>query len=337
MEVTARTDRRHPGIRVHRSSTVTPRDATRQFGIPVTTPARTLVDLATVLDSPALARAVNEARLAHRSTLAELTELLNRSPGRGTRRLRPFVDNPTGPTRSALEDEFLAFAARYGLPIPAVNQIVAGYEVDAVWWDHRLVVELDGRDHHEHRFEQDRDRDASLLMWAFRWSGSRRSGFVTTPTARRRGSSPPLPPGASPNSVRDVVPALEEVVAVPAGAYRLGEPGEERVVRIRSVSIGRWPVVNAHVAHFATATGHPLDAPLRAKLSSESLADHPATDLTLADARAFCRWATDELSTPVRLPTTDEWEALARGGDARSYPWGETFDESRCNCAEAGW
>jgi formylglycine-generating enzyme required for sulfatase activity len=134
-----------------------------------------------------------------------------------------------------------------------------------------------------------------------------------------------------------VVPALEDVVAVPAGAYRLGEPGEERVVELPHVHIGRHPVVNAHVAHFAAATGHPLDGPLRAKLTHERLADHPATDLTRADANKFCQWAAELLGTTVRLPTADEWEALARGDDARPYPWGETFDESRCNCAEAGW
>jgi formylglycine-generating enzyme required for sulfatase activity len=130
-----------------------------------------------------------------------------------------------------------------------------------------------------------------------------------------------------------VVPALEDVVAVPAGAYRLGEPGEERVVELRAVHIGRWPIVNAHVARFAQATGRPLTS----KLEDERLEDHPATDLTLLDAMQFCVWATEELGVRVRLPTAPEWEATARGQDHRPYPWGETFDESRCNCAESGW
>jgi hypothetical protein len=105
IDVTAPTDRRHKGIRVHRSRTLTPRDVTVHFGIPVTTPARTLLDLAEVLDTPSLTRAVNEARLRHRSTLPELRALLARSPGRATRRLRPFVERETGPTRSRLEDD----------------------------------------------------------------------------------------------------------------------------------------------------------------------------------------------------------------------------------------
>jgi Protein of unknown function (DUF559) len=152
---------------VHRSKLLTARDVTVHFGIPVTTPARTLLDLAEVLDTPSLTRAVNEARLRHRSTLPELRELLARSPGRATRRLRPFVERETGPTRLRLEDEFLAFVARYDLPTPEVNQIVAGFEVDMLWREQRLIVELDGRDYHEDRFEQDRDRDATLLSAGF--------------------------------------------------------------------------------------------------------------------------------------------------------------------------
>jgi hypothetical protein len=142
-------------------------DVTVHFGIPVTTPARTLLDLAEVLDTPSLTRAVNEARLKHRSTLPELRELLVRSPGRTTRRLRPFIENTTGPTRSRFEDEFLRFVARYDLPAPEMNQIVAGEEVDALWRRERLIVELDGREYHEHRFEEDRDRDAVLVAAGF--------------------------------------------------------------------------------------------------------------------------------------------------------------------------
>jgi Protein of unknown function (DUF559) len=167
IDVTARTDRRHKGIRVHRSRTLTARDVTVHFGIPVTTPARTLLDLAEVLDTPSLTRAVNEARLRHKSTLPELRELVSRSPGRATRRLRPFIENTTGPTRSRFEDEFLRFVARYDLPTPEMNQIVAGEEVDVLWREQRLIVELDGRKFHEQRFEADREKDAIVVSAGF--------------------------------------------------------------------------------------------------------------------------------------------------------------------------
>jgi formylglycine-generating enzyme required for sulfatase activity len=133
------------------------------------------------------------------------------------------------------------------------------------------------------------------------------------------------------------VPRLDDCVALPAGRYELGEPGEERSVSVGPVLVGRWPVVNAHVRRFVGATGRRMSPALAAKLREPGLADHPATDLSYAEAGAFCAWAADELASPVRLPTGAEWEALARGGDRRPWPWGEVFDPERCDCAEAGW
>ncbi len=165
IEVTAPTERRHRGVRVHHSRTLLREDVTIQFGIPVTTPARTLLDLAGVLDDKALARAVNEAQLRRRLRLDDLATILARSPGRATARLRVFVDRDQAPTRSAFEDAFLAFVDRYGLPRPEVNQDVAGYEVDILWREQKVIVELDSRGYHDsdQPFERDRDKDADLL------------------------------------------------------------------------------------------------------------------------------------------------------------------------------
>jgi len=126
------------------------------------------------------------------------------------------------------------------------------------------------------------------------------------------------------------VPPLDALVEVPPGRYRLGERGEERDVALAGVRIGRWPVACAHVARFVAETGHPVPPRLAARLADPQLADHPATELTFDDALAFCAWA------GVRLPTGDEWEAAARGIDARAWPWGDTFEAERCACAEAG-
>jgi formylglycine-generating enzyme required for sulfatase activity len=128
-------------------------------------------------------------------------------------------------------------------------------------------------------------------------------------------------------------PPLDALVELPAGRYPVGEPGEERTVGLERVLVGRWPVVNAHMKAFAAATGRPLTT----KLADAQLADHPATDVTRAEAEAFCAWASLVLDRAVRLPSADEWEALARGTDARTWPWGDVFEESFCACAESGW
>jgi len=125
-------------------------------------------------------------------------------------------------------------------------------------------------------------------------------------------------------------------VRVPSGVYRLGD-GAERVVTVDELLIGRWPVTTAEFVAFVASAAHPVGALLGRRLESAPLADHPVTDVTFADAVAFCAWAAGELGRAVRLPSGDEWEAAARGADSRSWPWGDTFDPERCNCVESAW
>jgi len=125
-------------------------------------------------------------------------------------------------------------------------------------------------------------------------------------------------------------------VAVDAGTYRLGDTGE-RAVMLDAVLIGRWPVTTAQFRVFVAASARPVGPALRRRLEAEQLADHPVTEVSFADALAFCAWAARQLRRPVRLPRGDEWEAAARGRDGRTWPWGEAFDPERCDCVESGW
>ncbi|MDQ6822458.1 MAG: type IV toxin-antitoxin system AbiEi family antitoxin domain-containing protein [Actinomycetota bacterium] len=157
--------RRRPGIRVHRSGTLAPADVTTQDGIHITSPARTLLDIAPGLTDAALMRAVNDGRLAGYLQLGALAELLARSARvPGVARLERLVTGEA-PTRSRFEDAFKRFATHYELPAPAVNVRFEGYEVDAWFPEERVIVELDGyRFHHDRgAFESDRYRDATLL------------------------------------------------------------------------------------------------------------------------------------------------------------------------------
>jgi very-short-patch-repair endonuclease len=163
-EVTTPTKHHRPAIHVHRSGHI---DATTHYGIRVTTPARTLVDLADVLPARALTRALNEAQVLRLVTPAELATLLTRYPGRRTSRLTP--ERGATPTRSHLEDDFVRFLKRHRLPLPELNQRIQGHEVDAVYRTEHLVIELDSHQFHgtTRAFEQDRDRDADLLNAGF--------------------------------------------------------------------------------------------------------------------------------------------------------------------------
>jgi REase_MTES_1575 len=141
-------------------------------GIRVTTLSRTLLDLAGVVDRPALERAANEAEVQRLGSILSVGEVLDRYPGRpGSPALRCLLDHvePTI-TRSELEDRFIAFLYEADLPQPNVNTIIEGTEVDFAWREARLIVELDGFATHATRraFERDRARDRMLQAAGWR-------------------------------------------------------------------------------------------------------------------------------------------------------------------------
>jgi very-short-patch-repair endonuclease len=129
--------------------------------IPVTTPARTIVDLADVLTRRRLERAIDEAAYLR----LDLEGLAPRSGRRGAGLLaRVLAEHNAGSTwtRSELEERLLALCRRADLPQPEVNQMAEGHEADFLWRCARLIVETDGWDSHRTRgaFERDRKRDA---------------------------------------------------------------------------------------------------------------------------------------------------------------------------------
>jgi predicted transcriptional regulator of viral defense system len=163
------------GIRARQAS-VALDEQTVVAGIPVTTPARTLLDLAAVLDPHRLARALERAEALRLTSETSLHALLERHAGRpGAACLRRMLAELVPQhTRSELERRFLTFVEKAGLPRPRTNvwlQLGEDWiEVDAVWSDRRLVVELDSRAHHLTReaFERDRERDRRLQAAGWR-------------------------------------------------------------------------------------------------------------------------------------------------------------------------
>jgi hypothetical protein len=168
-EVTVKTLRRRPAIRMHRTK-LHRLDIRVHDGIRVTSPARTVLDISPRLNDKALIRAVNDLRITRFLRPQDLQELIDRCPTHhGAPRLRDRIDPRRGPTRSELEDAFQDMTARFGLPPALINVCVAGYEVDVLFPDEKVIVELDGYGFHGTReaFERDRERDATLLALGF--------------------------------------------------------------------------------------------------------------------------------------------------------------------------
>lgn len=166
MEVTTKAKRTRPGITTHRCLSLQPRDITRQRGVPTTTRARTMLDIAPSLSAKQLTRLVNDERREGRVRRAALQDVLDRnSLHPGTKLLRPFVQDPRNPTDSPFEDDFMAFVRNYDLPVPRTNIWLHGRKVDVFYPEANLIVELDGLDFHddEDAFRDDRERDTENL------------------------------------------------------------------------------------------------------------------------------------------------------------------------------
>jgi len=158
------------GVAVHGTRSLQDEERTTHHGIPCTTVARTIVDLAGALSEHDLRRLVERSvvlRLFDRGALEASLARANGRRGAGTLRriLAEFVDE-LAPTRSELERRFLDLVRDAGLPMPITNAIVCGHEVDFHWPAARLVVETDGRATHDNpfAFERDRQRDLELSL-----------------------------------------------------------------------------------------------------------------------------------------------------------------------------
>jgi hypothetical protein len=143
-----------------------PQDLTSVDGIPVTSLARTLLDLSAVVKTPELLNAIDRAERLNLFDLNAVVDVLDRSNGRkGARALRRAVAAYRPSTqKSELERRFKELLeAAHDIPSPAFNALVDGesrtHEVDAYWAERGLVVQVDGFEFH--RTRRDREQDAA--------------------------------------------------------------------------------------------------------------------------------------------------------------------------------
>jgi hypothetical protein len=169
--VPGRSGRRHPGIRIHRPRSLPADEVTTLGGLPITTPARTLLDLAFMgVRGRQLERALDHAERVLRTDWAEVALLIERHPRRrGTPALRAVLAGYAAgsvETLSVLEDIVLDLCDRAGIRRPEVNAVVEGRRRDFVWREQRVVVEADSYTHHRSpsALDDDRARDVELTL-----------------------------------------------------------------------------------------------------------------------------------------------------------------------------
>ena len=167
-----RLHRLHPGVYAVGHTVLVPKGRTRRLdpedittidGIRVTTIARTILDLAEVLNLRQLTTRIDRAEALKVFDLAELEATIARNPGPKTTTLREAL-GAEAPSERELQRRFLRLCRRHGLPEPQQEAPIGAYRADFYWPASRLVVETDGRAHHERRaaFERDRQRDLDV-------------------------------------------------------------------------------------------------------------------------------------------------------------------------------
>jgi very-short-patch-repair endonuclease len=151
-------------LRVHRVERLDATDHTTKAGIPVTSPARTIIDYAATANATELEHALTEAFARNLADEPRVHAAIDRAPNHaGVTNVRAILKQPGGPqrTRSGGERKMLNLIRAAGLPAPATDVLIAGFTADFVWPDQRLIVEVDGYPYHRDRaaFERDHRRD----------------------------------------------------------------------------------------------------------------------------------------------------------------------------------
>jgi very-short-patch-repair endonuclease len=172
VEVLVPADHVRRGIIAHRTTNLERNEVRIRHGLPVTSPARTVRDIASIVTLRELERAVDEALARRIVRLGQLRDAVARDKGRrGGPILSALLEHRGNSTvtRSQAEERMLEIIRAANFSPPETNVHVNGYEVDFLWRPQRLIVEIDGYAYHSSRsaFERDRAKDAALAAAGF--------------------------------------------------------------------------------------------------------------------------------------------------------------------------
>ena len=142
-------------------------------------------------------------------------------------------------------------------------------------------------------------------------------------------------------------PFEPEMILIPAGDFRMGsDPTKDKdaqdcerpqhTLYLPDYYLAKTPVTNAQYEAFVEATYHRQPDHWEGRKPPSGKEDHPVVYVSWRDAVAYCLWLAEVTGQSYRLPSEAEWEKGARGTDGRIYPWGDRWDETRCNSGEDG-
>lgn len=157
-----------------------------------------------------------------------------------------------------------------------------------------------------------------------------------------------IPQSVNPNPQPTTrLPFEPELILIPAGEFLMGsDPQKDKdayddeqpqhTVCLPDYYIAKTPVTNAQYAVFVQATDREPPRNWQNGKIPPGKDMHPVINVSWDDAMTYCRWLAEMTGKSYTLPSEAEWEKAARGADGYIYPWGDSFDESRCNSGESG-
>ncbi len=163
-------------------------------------------------------------------------------------------------------------------------------------------------------------------------------GKSPTPTPTAAATATPTP-GQTPTT-----PFKPELVAIPGGRFEMGrnggEPQEGPVrgnVSVGSFNMDKTEVTNGEYADFVRESGYPAPSHWLSNPPSPDIKMMPVVNVSYQDAVKFAEWRSKRDGVRYRLPTEEEWEYAARGGDQDNlYPWGNTWAQGRAGTNDPG-
>jgi serine/threonine-protein kinase len=157
-----------------------------------------------------------------------------------------------------------------------------------------------------------------------------------TPPVVGQTTPPTNPPGKGSGSTK------ADLVAIPGGTFQMGRndgPPQERPehsVTVPAFFMDRTEVTNAEYAEFVRDMGYEVPSHWVRGQPLPGQEQWPVVNVSPKDAEAFAAWRSKRDGVTYRLPTEEEWEFAARsGGEFKSYPWGDTWQEKRAVVKEA--
>jgi len=155
----------------------------------------------------------------------------------------------------------------------------------------------------------------------------------------------PAPTSEQPDIIKITSPLEMELVRIPEGEFLMGSTKKDELAKSSEMPqhqlhlpeyfIAKTPVTNTQYQIFVAAANYGKPSHWKGGIIPSGKENHPVVNVNLSDAVAFCQWLSEQSGKDIQLPNEAEWEKAARGTEGLIYPWGNEWNQNKCNTYES--